>query len=329
LSADSDDTEGSTPINKAVERYSDPTMSEPVSINPKYQNVFDLDELTSFDSYLNQIGEAVKSEHRTHIRKVTYQGTAFAIKVYRYPQLTAFRTWHATSKAQREYQALVRCESLNINALKPVGYSVSRNRLGFVKECCLMTKWEDNKITFKEWLTNVYQKHPEQNAGQLHDFLFEIGRQLKILHENHFFLLTPFAKNILIRSDNHRAPENPQEHAVRDRVVAQQLPKEYCSTAALFLDMPYARELLPQPAASWGQLKDLGAVLASTRKHVDENTFKSFYEGYGQDPFPQTNRSIQDKATQGQRVHLKQTPFQFTVRLLRRGRWGKSSFESN
>jgi hypothetical protein len=305
-------------MSKAVDEFSGAAMSEPVSINPKYQNVFNQDELTSFDFYQNQIGTSIKSEPRTHIRKVAIQSTPYAIKIYRYPKWTGFRTWHATSKAQREYQALVRCESLNVNALKPVGYSVSRNRLGFVKECCLMTKWEDNKITFKDWLTNVYQKHPEENAEQVRRCLFEIGQQLKILHQNHLFLLTPFTKNIFIDPD---APET--------RVVAQQLPKEYYSESVLFLDLPYARELHPQPAAIWGQVKDLGALFTSTRKYVDPQTFQAFFQGYGEDPFPQQNRTLQHKAIQGRRVHLKHTPFQSIVRLIRRGRFGKELMEKN
>ncbi len=287
-------------MSKAVKKAKFGFPIPGIYIHPHYQDLFDPAELTSFDAYLNQNGESIKSETRTQIRKVTVEGTAYAIKVYRYPQLTGFRTWHFASKAQREYHALARCESLNVNALKPVGYSVSRNRLGFIKECCLMTQWEDDKLTFRDWLTDVYQKRPEEKADQLRDYLFEIGRQLKILHENHVFLLTPFTKNIFVSAGTVQ-----------------------------FLDVPYTRELIPLPAAIWGQIKDLGALFTSTRKTIDHDTFHAFFDGYGEDPYPHPNRTLQDKAIQGRRSHLKRTPFQFIVRLIRRGKGAKDLIQSD
>jgi len=267
----------------------------------QYRVLFDQRTVTSFETYEHQIGESIKSERRTHIRKIAIDGAPYCLKIYRYPGLSGFRTWYLRSKAQREYTALSRCEFLHVNAVVPVGYSVARNKLGFVKQCCLLTQWESEKTVFKDWLGDEYHPESKRDALKLQGFLFEIGRQLKMLHENHLFMLTPFSKNIFV-DPNQSGPESIQ-----------------------FLDAPYARELRSTSAAIWGQVRDLGAVVASTRKYVDQETFHAFYEGYGVDPFPKPNQSLDEKADVGSRVQLKQTLLPLALRMIRRGKRGKPS----
>ena len=268
---------------------------------PDGRGTQDADSFVLFKHLTREPHEIIKSERRTEIRKVNTPQGKCALKVYLYPGLSGIRTCFSISKAEREGNALAFCNALGVNALIPIAVGAHRNRLGIVCRCYLITKWETDKTSFRDWMKNDYLDSPHLQRSRLRHYFYEIGRQMAILHRHNFFLLTPFSKNIYVSIG-----------AMNEKSIT-------------FGDLPYARTLKSSFAANWGQTKDLGAIRASALKFVDTDAFDCFFSGYGQDPFATGGATLEEKSIKGARMHMKHTPLTAALRFFRRGQWGKKS----
>lgn len=271
----------------ALSRRSDGRWS--IELNASYEEVFPISRFPDYGSFVNAPGALLKDEPRTVLRVLERGGgpgdapaPSFVLKHYTYPLASQLRTWYLDSKAHREFAALGYCRALGIPVVEPVACGVERTRFGSVQSCFLVTRYVEGIICLRDWL---YQHSPlsTDEEGALEALLEDIGRQIRKVHVERFFLSRLMAKNILVRSTPTGAFE------------------------WFLIDQPYARFCKPKIAARSFQLRDIGAFAGSIYDHGLEGAFEPFFSTYLPDPLGGSDLALRQRAAHGVRIYHNQT----------------------
>ncbi len=282
----------------ALSRRSDGRWS--IELNASYEGAFPISRFPDYGSFVNAPGALLKDEPRTVLRVLERGGQpgdapapSFVLKHYTYPLASQFRTWYRGSKAHREFDALGYCRALGLPAVEPVACGVERTRFGSVQSCFLLTRYVEGIICLRDWL---YQHSPlsTDEQGALSALLEDIGRQIRKVHVERFFLTRLMAKNILVRSTAAGAFE------------------------WFLLDQPYARFCKSKIPARSFQLRDIGAFAGSIYDHGLEEAFEPFFSTYLPDPLGGTDDALRRKAAHGVRIYHNRTLPRRLIKLPKR-----------
>jgi len=216
-----------------------------------------LDQPNPYDCLAERAGSVVKNEKHTRINLWKTTENTFFFKHYLYFGLSQLRTIGSMPKAKREYLALGFLKHLGIPCVEAVGWGACWNHAGGIQRCFVITVKEEDTLDFRAWLTRMKADTAFRQQAVL--MIRALGRYLRKLHTQGFFLLRPNTRNILVRIPKAPEPE------------------------VLFLDQPYAR-FLSGPAAAWGQLKDLSTLLGGALRHLEDTVIDDFLETYLPDP---------------------------------------------
>lgn len=268
-------------------------------VRESFAGLFPPAEFQDYDAFVRHPGTCLKAEPRTQVRRIEC-GTAgaananqarFVVKEYYYPVLPRTRTWLRHSKAEHEFRALLKVQSLGIGAAESVAFGVRRTLLGFVRSCFIITRYVEDSCTLEQWMKQgdeLGKTQAEQNWS-VGDALAQTFRNL---HQRGWFLFTAKPRNILLR----RTADTPE---------------------LIIIDLPYALRISKQPLARWAQAFDLAVFLGNIARISAKDLLDRFYDAYLPDPLGAPREDIERRVTAAIRWRRNQTPVSSLVHTIR------------
>jgi hypothetical protein len=269
---------------------------ETVVLRPESMGLFPESAFPDYQSFVHLEGELLKDEPRTRIilagrAPVGQAPQRLILKLYRYPQLAALRTWIRRPKAEQEYLGLLSLREMGAPAVEPLGYGVERARLKRVRSCFLLTRFLAGATALAQCIRQLRERGA---AAERDALLRQLGQIFRKVHERHFFLLTCNLKNILVTEQ----PDGPP--------------------ALHFMDVPYSRFLAFPLAVRWGQSQDLALLLKRfVRKDVLAR-LDPFFEGYLPDPLGGRSEALRRRVLRQARARNNQTLLSSLVHRFKR-----------
>lgn len=273
-----------------------------VDIDPSYENTLSRERFGTYQSFISAPGRILKEEDRTIITRVDGAAEAkggespsFVIKHYLYPPRSQMRTWHRWSKAHREFAALSYVRRLGVPALEPIACGVKRTRLGSVASCFLVTRYVHGCICLRDYLRDNSTLSSEKTQA-IEGLMRELGHHIRSVHARGFYLSRLSAKNILVRHSSETK---------FDWFLA---------------DQPYARHLKPRSLSRAGQMRDLGSLESSFRRHGLVDALAQFYSTYLPDPLGASEQRLRNRALRGVSIHENRTLLRRLMKQVKRHR---------
>jgi tRNA A-37 threonylcarbamoyl transferase component Bud32 len=241
-------------------------------------------------------GRPIKEEKRTLVKilsRMSDTGSsgpmAFVLKEYRYPHLTRIGTIRQLPKAEREYRSLRKCQELGIPTAQPVGFGTRLGRCGTFPASFVITRLVEDAVDLRNWLKEKDKWKIRDRQGKA-NIMGQLGRYLKRLHEERFFLMRPSPKNILICNDG----------------------------TLMFIDLAYARSLPSELPARYAQRIDLGRLFGPLLRRRGEDFVDPFLEAYLPDPFGRTPEALRNLIEHIAKVQSNRTPFSWASNKIQR-----------
>ena len=270
-------------------------------IRREFAPYFPLSEFRDYAAFQGLSETVLKSERRTRVvllrRRENGEGArgeqSFVLKEYRYTFAPRLRTWLRISKAEQEFNSLLRLRALGVSAVEPAAFGLQRSRLGFVRSCFVATVFLEGAVHLKQWSREVEREKP--GVSEITSVVLRrLGEAFRLVHQARFFLFTAKAKNILLRQSGKGAPD------------------------LVFIDLPYARSLPWWPLTRWAQGRDLGMFLGSILLPGSEGDGELFYEGYLPDPLGGRSGTLRRRVERAMRASQNRTPLSALVHRAKR-----------
>lgn len=245
-------------------------------------------------------GRPIKEEKRTLVKILSRMSDngcsepmSFVLKEYRYPHLTRLSTIRQMPKAEREFCGLRKCQQLGVPTAQPVGFGTRMGRCGTFPASFVITRLVENAVDFRTWLEEKDKWKIRDRQGKA-NIMGQLGRHLKRLHEERFFLMRPSPKNILIC----------------DADTSQLKP--------MFIDLAYARSIPSELLARYAQRIDLGRLFGPLLRRRGDHFIEPFVEAYLPDPFGRPPEALKSLIVHLARVQSNRTPFSWVSNKIQR-----------